>query len=45
LPQPWTRNFQHLTRPAFFGKSHYVLLQSKNLPSDFTPSIARPTTL
>ena len=45
LPQPWTRNFQHLTHPAFFGKSHHVLLQSKNLPSGFTPSIARPATL
>ncbi|NCZ53583.1 MAG: hypothetical protein EBY81_06780, partial [Verrucomicrobia bacterium] len=45
LPQSWTRNFQHLTHPAFFGKSHHVLLQSKNLPSDFTPSIALPTAL
>ena len=45
LPPSWTRNFQHLTHPAFFGKSHHVLLQAKNLPADFTPSIARPAAL
>lgn len=34
----WTRNFQHLTHPNFFGRSHQILLQGKGLPSSFCPA-------
>lgn len=40
MPEKWIRNFNHLTHPAFFGKSHRVLIQGKNLPVGFRPSIA-----
>lgn len=39
LPQKWIRNFQHLTHPGFFGRTHQVLVQGKNLPDTFQPSI------
>ena len=45
LPQKWSRNFQHLTHPGFFGKTHQVLVQGKNLPKDFQPSILKPVTI
>lgn len=38
-PSKWTRNFQHLTHPGFFGQTHQVLVQGKNLPKSFQPSI------
>ena len=38
-PDPWIRNFRHLTHPAFFGHSHRILIQGKSLPASFTPSI------
>ena len=44
LPQKWSRNFQHLTHPGFFGKTHQVLVQGKNLPRDFQPSLLKPVT-
>jgi SAM-dependent MidA family methyltransferase len=34
-----TRNFQHLVHPSFFGQSHLALLQSKNLPESYQPSM------
>ncbi|NDB94924.1 MAG: hypothetical protein EBZ78_02000 [Verrucomicrobia bacterium] len=40
MPEKWVRNFNHLTHPAFFGKSHRILIQGKNLPVGFRPSIA-----
>ena len=40
MPEKWVRNFNHLTHPAFFGKSHRVLIQGKNLPLGFRPSIS-----
>jgi len=42
LPEKWTRNFQHLTHPGFFGKTHQILVQGKNLPDSFQPSILKP---
>lgn len=39
LPEPWIRNFRHLTHPSFFGQNHKILVQGKSLPSSFTPSI------
>jgi SAM-dependent MidA family methyltransferase len=38
MPEKWIRNFNHLTHPAFFGKSHRILVQGKNLPAGFRPS-------
>jgi len=40
MPKNWIRNFSHLTHPSFFGKSHRILIQGKNLPAGFRPSIA-----
>jgi SAM-dependent MidA family methyltransferase len=40
MPEKWIRNFNHLTHPAFFGKSHRILIQGKNLPVEWRPSIA-----
>jgi len=40
MPEKWIRNFNHLTHPAFFGKSHRILIQGKDLPAGFRPSIA-----
>jgi len=37
--EKWTRNFQHLVHPSFFGQSHLALLQAKNLPSTYRPSM------
>lgn len=34
-----TRNFQHLIHPSFFGQSHLALLQTKNLPESYQPSM------
>jgi len=34
-----TRNFQHLVHPSFFGQSHFALLQTKNLPDSYQPSM------
>ena len=45
LPEKWTRNFQHLTHPGFFGKTHQILVQGKNLPESFRPSILKSPTL
>ena len=45
LPQKWSRNFQHLTHPGFFGKTHQVLVQGKNLPKDFQPTLLQPVSL
>jgi SAM-dependent MidA family methyltransferase len=39
LPEKWTRNFQHLVHPNFFGQTHLALLQTKNLPASFRPSM------
>ena len=39
LSEKWTRNFQHLTHPSFFGQTHSALLQSKNLPRSYRPSM------
>ena len=39
LPEKWTRNFQHLTHPGFFGKSHRILVQGKKLPGSFQPTV------
>jgi SAM-dependent MidA family methyltransferase len=39
MPEKWIRNFNHLTHPAFFGKSHRILIQGKNLPTGFRPSM------
>ena len=39
LSEKWTRNFQHLTHPSFFGQTHSALLQSKNLPPSYRPSM------
>jgi len=33
------RNFQHLIHPSFFGQSHLALLQTKNLPDSYRPSM------
>ena len=45
LPEKWTRNFQHLTHPGFFGKTHQILVQGKNLPESFQPSILKSMAL
>ena len=37
--EKWTRNFQHLVHPSFFGQSHLALLQAKNLPPTYRPSM------
>jgi len=39
--EKWVRNFQHLTHPGFFGKTHQILVQGKNLPESFQPSILK----
>ena len=41
LPEKWIRNFQHLTHPGFFGKTHQILVQGKNLPASFQPSLLK----
>ena len=45
VPEKWKRNFQHLTHPGFFGKTHQILVQGKNLPESFHPSVAKPVAL
>ena len=39
LTEKWTRNFQHLVHPNFFGQTHLALLQTKDLPASFRPSM------
>ncbi len=39
MPEKLTRNFQHLIHPSFFGQSHLALLQTKNLPDSYRPSM------
>jgi SAM-dependent MidA family methyltransferase len=34
-----TRNFQHLVHPSFFGQSHLALLQTKNFPESYQPTM------
>ena len=34
-----TRNFQHLVHPSFFGQSHLALLQTKNFPDSYQPTM------
>ena len=41
LPEKWIRNFQHLTHPGFFGKTHQILVQGKNLPASFQPTLLK----
>jgi len=33
------RNFQHLVHPSFFGQSHLALLQTKNFPESYQPTM------
>ncbi|NDF17398.1 MAG: hypothetical protein EB079_05475 [Verrucomicrobia bacterium] len=42
-PEPWIRNFRHLTHPSFFGHTHKILAQGKNLPHGFHPAILGST--
>ena len=44
LPEKWIRNFQHLTHPGFFGKTHQILVQGKNLPDSFESSMLKSMT-
>ena len=37
LPEPWIRNFRHLTHPSFFGHTHKILVQGTSLPASFRP--------
>jgi len=41
IAEKWIRNFQHLTHPGFFGKTHQILVQGKNLPESFQPAVLR----
>ena len=43
-PEKWIRNFQHLTHPGFFGKTHQILVQGKNLPDSFESSMLKSMT-
>lgn len=41
LSEKWIRNFQHLTHPGFFGRTHQILVQGKSLPDSFAPSLLK----
>ncbi len=41
LPEPWIRNFRHLTHPSFLGQSHHILVQGKSLPESFRPALLK----